>query len=133
MIHALLAKMKMVSMKEALVHSYTGGTTTSSKEMSKYQAKELISYLVKLTGDGEKMDRMKKKMIAMAHEMGWQKPVPKMSAGAQEPAKVDMDRLNGWCVEFGMYHKGLDKHNAQELPKLVTQFEAVYKSYLNGL
>lgn len=59
----------------------------------------------------------------MAHEMNWH------IAGT---TKIDMKRLDGWCSRFSYKKKHLDSYTYKELPTLVSQFEKVYKSFLQS-
>ncbi len=65
---------------------------------------------------------MPRKIISMAHELGWQLP------NLENPAKpkADMKRINGWCVNYGFLHKKLNDYTKDELVPLVTQFENMY-------
>lgn len=59
---------------------------------------------------------MRRKIISMAHQIGWQLP-------AYGKPKVNMEKLEGWCLKYGQFHKPLNDHNETELAKLVTQFQ----------
>jgi hypothetical protein len=65
---------------------------------------------------------MPRKIISMAHELGWQLPNPENPA----KPKADMKRINGWCVNYGFLHKKLNDYTKDELVPLVTQFENMY-------
>lgn len=88
---------------------------------------ELINYMRTLTGIDDKKkraDKMRKKIISMAHECGWHTLI-------NGKWIIDMNRLNAWMLKSSYLHKRLDEYNYKELPLLVTQFEQVYKSFLN--
>ena len=121
--------------KEALVSEYTKGRSTSTKELLKVEARELIGHLKNASpslnpspkgrdfGD-PRSQRMKRKIFAMCHEMGWH---------IEGTRKLDMQRLNNWCEKSSLQHKKLDRYAYEDLPALVSQFEKVYKSYLDYL
>lgn len=119
-IQTLINKLKLQGQKDGLVMSYTNQRTPSVAKMYLHEAIELLGYLNTQTP----AFKMKGKIIAMAHELGWHKPGTK---------KINMDDLNAWCIKKGMYKKPLDAHSEKELPHLVTQYEAYYKSVLNRL
>lgn len=124
-LHGLLNKSGLSTQKESLVHSYTNGRSISSKDLTNDEAKNMIGYLNGVVNvESFASNKMRRKIISMAHEMHWHLP------GTQ---KIDMVRLNDWCVKFGYMKKELNKHAYKELPTLVFQFEAVYKSYLSDL
>lgn len=131
-IRTLLAKAGLAEKedKEALVMQFTNSRTSSISSMESKEALVMILHLktslgqVKYKPASDRCQPMKNKIISMAHEMGWRIP---------GSTKIDMEKLNNWCEKRGMYHKKLDKHTYEELPALVTQFEAVYRSFLRGL
>lgn len=86
--------------------------------MSSTEASNLIQKMLKggIAKDAtkEKETEMKMKIISMGHTIGWQIP------GTE---KINMERINNWCVKYGMYNKPLDKHTYTELTHLVTQFK----------
>ena len=119
-LHSLLNSTKMIEQKEALINSYTEGRSISSKDLTYQEAGALITYLKGL----DAAHKMRRKIIRMAHEMGWKK------AGS----KIDMDAINEWCKKYGFGKKELNSYTEQELPKLVTQFQnGPYKHYLSNL
>ncbi|MCH5690020.1 hypothetical protein LWM68_40845 [Niabella sp. W65] len=56
---------------------------------------------------------------------------PSASSG-DKPARyvADGKRVDEWMIKFSYLHKKLNKYTFEELPKLVSQFEAFYKSTL---
>lgn len=123
-IYSLLGKNGLRDEKENIVRSFTTGRTTSVRAMSFNQAAALIGHLKSLDVEDKAGDKMRNKIISMAHEMGWRKP------GTDQ---IDMKHLNGWCIAHSYLKKKLDDYKYRELPKLVSQFEEVYKSYLKTL
>lgn len=123
-INALLNKLKLKEQKDNLVMGFTGQRTSSRGGMFKAEAIELIRYLKSQDPDEVAAERMRKKVISMAHECGYRIPGTK---------KVDMKKLDGWCTTFGMYKKKLNQHTKEEMVNLVTQFEQRYKSFLSSL
>ena len=123
-ISALINKLGLQDYKASLVWSYTGERTESRSDMTSGEAIELIKYLKSTDPDEIAAERMRRKIISMAHEMSWR---------ISGTTKVDMKRVDGWCIQFGRYHKHLNSHTKNELPYLVTQFETVYNSFLKAL
>ncbi len=127
-IHAILAKMGRANDKEYkrdLVLQYSNGRATSTKDLFYQEANMLIDQLNIATGkdrDEIKAENMRRKIIALAHKMHW-----------KDGSKADMQRINNWCINKGYLHKRLNDYNNAELPKLVSQFENVYKSYLKSI
>ncbi len=119
-VNTLLSKNKLMDDKKEIVLEYTNGRTDSSRQMHDNEAAQLIGYLQKITAPNLKEEKMKNKILSLAHEMGWELP----------NGKVNIDRVNAWCTKYSPWHKELDKHSLKELPTLVTQFENVYKSFI---
>lgn len=120
-IHTLLAKQGLKDEKRNIVMSFTAGRTESVKEMRNEEAAALIGHLKSMDPEEKSADKMRNKILSMAHEMGWH------IAGT---AKVDMQHVNGWMRSKSYLKKDLDAYRYGELPKLVSQFEEVYKSFL---
>ncbi len=111
--------------KAELMLRYSKGRTDTTTGLYITEARQLLTDLNKLLNNNTPPpgEKMRKNIIAMAHEMKWQLP----------NGKIDMQRVNGWCAKFGYLHKKLNEYTADELPQLVTQFKNVYKSYLKGV
>lgn len=109
--------------KAVMVQGFTGGRATSSKDLYGDEAAGLIKHLKSLDPTEAAAEKMRKKIISMAHEMNWH----------TQPGKADIKRIDDWCKKFGYLHKSLDNHTYAQLPKLVTQFaEGPYKHYISS-
>lgn len=117
-LHALLNKTGLTEFKRELVYSYSNNRTESSKELLIDEATALINYLKKQNPETVQAEKMRRKIIAMAHKMRWE----------TEEGKVNMKSVNNWCINKSYLKKPLMEYSLQELPKLVSQFENVYKS-----
>jgi hypothetical protein len=119
-LHKLLKKLNLDAkeIKREIVSEFSGGRVTSSALLDQTEAGALIRSLAQ-TIPG---DRQRKKIIKIAHLMGW-----------RINGKIDMGRLNGWCTSYGHKHKPLNEYNPEELNSLVSQMEAVYRSFLRDL
>ena len=127
--------------KEDIVSEASKGRTTSVGKLLFAEADSLIKALKKdepMKKEVNKADpchKMRGKILSHAHELGWHKKdkngITIRDPGTQKP-KIDFDRVNEWCIKFGYLHKKLDRYTYEELPTLVSQFQKVYKNYLNG-
>jgi len=108
--------------KAMMVEGFSTGRCTSSKDLTSDEAIAMIRHLKSLDPDEAKADKMRKKIISLAHEMNW-----------RQNGKADIKRIDNWCRAYGYLKKSLDKHTYRELPKLVSQFEGVYNHFLKSL
>lgn len=157
-LHALLTSTNLMSAKEDLVGAYTSGRSTSSRDLNNFEAIELIRYLKSVQSTqklqqlqaqqphanpnhisnsmpvfkkkipAEQANAMRKKMIALAHQMGWSSIHPESGKKI-----ADMARLDEWCIKYGHQHKALNAYTLAELPMLVTQFDKFYKGFLKDI
>lgn len=127
--YSLLTKTGMLGNKYNLILGFTKGRTDKSNEMSMDEAQELITYLKVFITNKDKLqlhqdeaaNQMRRKIISMSHRIGW----------TTQPGKVDMDSINTWCREKSYLKKELNNYTYNELPKLVTEFQQVYKYYIS--
>ncbi len=114
--------------KQGYRHTYayeaSKGRTESTRSLKLSEVDAIINRLEAEFRAFDTADKMRKKMIGIARNMGWELEV-------KQP-KPDMDRLNNWCVKYGQFHKELNKHDVKELSLLITQFEQVYSSFLSS-
>lgn len=124
LIATLLRKADMYDSKASAALMYSRNRTESLRKLTCTEADILIRDLIELSPqpDREKVTRMRKKIIAQCREMRWDKD-----------GKTDYERLNNFCLKYGYLHKPMNDYSEKELPRLVSQFEEVYKSYLKKL
>lgn len=118
----LLTKAGLIDQKDEVVLAITEGRTSHLRDMTQDETQALIKSL----GEDENQaikGRMVRKVLSMAHEMGWE----------TEGGKVNMERVNAWCLKYTSNKKTLDQLSLKELPAVVTAFEKVYLSFLKGL
>jgi len=121
-IQVMLAKLRLNSQRMSLIHGFSSGRTESLRELHVVEATEMIRYLKSQDPEEKAAEVMRRKIIALAHEMKW-----------EQHGRADMKRIDAWMVKSSYLHKKLNQYLYAELPKLVTQFEAVYKSFLKGI
>jgi hypothetical protein len=131
-IYTLLGKFGLRDEKESIVRSFTANRTDSTRAMKDKEAAALIGHLKSMDVVDTRSDKMRKKILSMAHEMGWSSSA-KATEDKQAKRKIDMEHVNNWCKSHGYLHKPLDDYTYNELPRLVSQFEQVYKDYLKKL
>lgn len=123
-VHALFHSTGLMHHKKTIVGGISFGRTESCKELTVEEASHLIEYLKAQEKDNAQAQKMRRKIISMAHQLHWHLP------GTQ---KIDMERVNNWCTQYGYGHKKLNDYTYPELPKLVTQFKNVFSGILSNL
>lgn len=127
----MLSKAGLSDDKDRLVMEYTNNRTVHLSEMNHQEAQAMFDGLSALMGlkTEPKNDRspartkMVRKVLYMAHEMNWELP---------NSRKVDMNRVNNWCMKHSPFHCKLDDVDTDDLPRLVAVFTKVYESFLKG-
>lgn len=110
--------------KHTIVSSFSQGRCTSSNELTQAEATQMLQYLAAQVDDKDKA-KMIGKIFYYCHQMAWTKLNDKGKTVA------DCKRFDEWAVVHSYLKKKLDRYSYAELPKLVSQFAQVYKSYLN--
>lgn len=123
-VHALLHSTGLMAQKANIIGGISFGRTESSKDLTDEEVNHLIEYLKAQEKDNTAAQRMRRKIISMAHQLHWHLP------GTQ---KIDMEHVNSWCTQYGYGHKKLNDYTYPELPKLVTQFKNVFSGILSNL
>lgn len=118
----LLTDLNLQGRRHDFAYRKSGGRTESTRELHN---NEILAIIQELEGTSEtyhRCDKMRKKIISMAHQMNW-----------QVNGKADMARINNWCMVYGPYKKQLNAHNIKELGILVSIFDKVYRQYMNKI
>lgn len=133
-ISTLVSKLNIdKEVKAYMVEGFSNGRCTSTKELFTDEALMMIKHLKSLDKDEVVAEKMRRKIISMAHELGWYFPSPP-GEGLGVRQKVDVQRIDQWCLKYGYIKKKLDSYTKNELPKLITQFEnGPYKHYITNL
>ncbi len=136
-IHTILPEVyrKDPDLKGELVFQFTEDPDkTSTKDMSFYQAQDMIHFLS--TGKSKDYSRYGRfkvtnkqhnYILSMCHQIGWVSFNDHLSR-----LVPDLSILGAWLHKYGYLHKPLMEYTETELPKLVTQFENMVKSKLTS-
>ena len=97
-------------MRHEMIHRFTGGRTTSSKDLS---AAELAKLINRLQGDYEdQLRRLRSEILAIATRTGIHDP-------------GDWEKFNRFMIHRSIAHKPLNQYNIAELKSLRKQFRAI--------
>jgi hypothetical protein len=126
---ALINKLHLQAQKDNLVLGFSNQRTSHVTELTSSECNAFIAWLKSQDTDEQKAEKMRRKIIAIARSMGWQKNEVQPNGSIVQ--KADMQRIDEFCKSKGYLHKKLNQYLYNQLPTLVSQFEAVQKSYLN--
>lgn len=123
-LYALLNKLGIdTETRQEIVSTYTQGRTSSSSKMSVTECQAMINDLRQRSPNDTAADQMRKKIISLFIKQGYTLP----------NGKADMDAINIWTNKYGHQHKNLNNYQYNELPKLVSQAEQMYFTFLKTM
>lgn len=108
-----------------LVSEFTQGATDSLRKLNDTELRRLERRIEEMNLDPKKLapQRMRRKVIAILADRGV----------INTQGKPDMPRVYGWVRKYGYLKKELNAYTVTELPKLVSQAEAILASDLKAL
>ena len=113
--------------RHQLASQVSGGRTQRTSQLTAAEADTLLRILQAANPLWQSSaDRMRKKIIAMAHDLGWHHYSPSKGRFV-----ADMARIDQWCQTFSQAKKGLNAHTEDEMPQLVSQFERMYSEHFD--
>jgi hypothetical protein len=128
-IHALLRQSGIDKEgKEDMVMSITGGRAKSCAELEYQEAAQMVRLLQanatpKAFQVNPLLDKKRKKVLSMFHEMGYCKPGTR---------RLDMDRVQAIIVKYGFKHCELNNYTLEELSKLIEQIKKMRDHFLKS-
>lgn len=125
---SLFTKLDKQGRRHAYAWEESNGRTESTKELTDSEVDKIITKLDLELKEKDACDVMRKKLIHMARDMGWE-----VYDKVKKKVVADMQRIENWVVKYSPYHKKLNDHNEKELPLLITQFENYYNWFLSSL
>lgn len=124
----------MLEAKEAIVLSHTGGRTSHVSEISEVEFQDIMKYLSSMNSNNitpNKCDIMRKKIIAIAHQMRWYAvDVAGLYLYRNNKPLIDYARIDNWCKKHTPFHKALNDLTSEELQVVITLFQKVQRHQL---
>lgn len=117
-LHVLLNKLGIIDEKQQIVYNTTEGRTTSSKELSFDEARQLIMSL----SEYDPKERIKSLVFSLAYKAGI------IYGSTDTDKKINTAKLNLFIREKGTIKKNLNEMDYSELIKTHRQFEAIVKN-----
>jgi len=122
--------------KRLTIWNFTNHRSDRTNDMHFEEAKQMISHLAQLAGEKPseaqersakrlKEDKMRKKVISIAYQLGWTRP----------NGKCDYARIDAFIKSHPVSKRpnisALQDYNYEELIKLINQFESILNKHLN--
>lgn len=120
-IHVMLTQMCLIENKPFIIFQFTGGRTEHCSQMTIQEATNLIKHLIMLSGTGQDLDRMRRKVFALAYGADI------IYGDTPEDKRMNTVKLNKFLIERGAIKKKLNQMSYQELIKTVNQFAQIVK------
>lgn len=108
--------------------NFTNGRTENSADLSTSEIKLLISTIEGNQKHNDTESKTIKKLFSLCYLYGW-----KVYNEVKGKYTVDMNKLNGWLIKYGKYHKSLQDHTPGELGIITAQFEIVVNRFLKSI
>ena len=112
---AFMRRTHTMPKKEELVRDYS---RTGAERVSQMTERDALALLASLRELDDKMERMRRKVIAIAHQIGWKNP--------DGSGKADYKRIDSWMTTY----RGclMNRMNYEQLYQAVTQFEQMFRN-----
>lgn len=123
-IHVLLNQKGLMNEKRVIIHSFSDGRTTSTKELTCYEAKQLIGYL---NESDKERDEKARKEVRTIYALAWRMGM--IYGDTDDDYQMNIAKLNVFCRERGTVKKNITAMSLEELRKTHRQFEAMHSSY----
>lgn len=123
-IHVLLQQKGLMEEKETMVNAISEGRAKSTKELSCYEAKRLIAFLI--DENSEIQMKINNTYIAI-WRLAWNMGI--IYGETDDDYEMNKAKLNMFCRARGSVKKNLTEMNLPELQKIHRQFEAMYSKY----
>lgn len=113
--------------RDELIYDFTEGKKTGLKQLTDWEYREFLNWLNRTfphTPDlnSIRSNAMRRKIIGIFSKMGW-----------RENGKADMERIYAWVLQYSILKKPLNDYTYEELQKLVSQVEIVYKKFIENV
>ena len=116
--------------RSELIETFTEGKKSGLTELSPREYNEFIQWLNRLKSQSTQQDwqntpenKMRRKIISLFKKMNY----------ITTDNRANMPAINNWCKKYGYLHKELNAYTITELPKLVSQVERVYQTFVDAL
>lgn len=115
-----------------LIHQFSGGRTTSSRELTK---KEATAFIRKFLKDDPEYKAMKAECMALVkaiYAVSLEISFLNKGYSSESPEEVEMNKakINGFVLHHGIVKKPIVKQNYDELKQTLKQFKGIAEKEL---
>lgn len=122
-IHSAISKKGLKDSKKSIIKEASAERTESTKDLTYQEAQKLLMFLNNdKTSEQQGIDKMIRKLMAMAYDIRWITTYSCVDAD-QVKTKKNYSQVYEWVKKYGYLKKELKNYSYSELPKLLTQFE----------
>lgn len=114
-INIMLRQLKAMDMKEDLVKSFSNERTTHISELTKLEAKYMISHIVKC----HPVEKQRQSILSLAYKAGI------IYGNTWEDKQMNMAKIDGFLLSRGTVRKRFSELSYEELVKVHRQFEGI--------
>lgn len=118
-VNRLLEREGLTFVSDDFAIVYSNGRTSNLEDLNHKETQKLIGEFI----TPSPASKMKRKILSMAHEMRWE----------TKTGKVDMGRLNAWCVKHTPSHVDFYAIPVKDLSIVVSIYEKMYNEFLKRL
>lgn len=118
-VHRIIEREGLTFVSDNLALEFSGNRTNVLAELNHKETQALINNFIKPSST----QKMKRKILSMAHEIRWVTP----------EGKIDINKLNNWCKKYTPSHCDFNAISAKDLPIVVSIYEKMYKNVLKQL
>jgi len=114
-LHAQLNKLGLMDEKRDIIGGFTNGRTDSARQLTDTELSGIVTHLNGYRPDPDSpRQRMVRSLYFHARQLGWYAP------DGRGGVKVDVPRLEAWCIKYTTAHRSFKKMNPKQLAQAVT-------------
>lgn len=126
-IHVLLHQKGLMEEKETIIRSISNGRTGSTKDLTLFEARQIIDFLLNET---KEINNSKQRIYNAIWNIAWKMGI--IYGETDDDYQMNRAKLNMFCRQRGTVKKNLSEMNSIELKSTHRQFEAMFKKYSNS-
>ena len=130
-IHVLLNQKDLMDQKQVIVNAFSDGRTTSTKDLTCNEARQLIDKLQEHTplsdAEAQEIREKARNLFRAIYGIAWKMDI--IYGETDDDYHMNVAKLNMFCRQRGTVKKNLSDMNMEEMKKTHRQFEAMYNKF----